>query len=584
MHSRRYLPIIVTLAVLVLVLGTAPAYAQDGTLKIKVKPKSGYTLVDGRPMGQGNHKLSLSPGEHEVGVYRYGRKPHVETVTITAGQTTNLSVTLEHIPGTVSGPWARIRLLVKPNHTAVFLNGRTPDFLIGCTGSTDGHLFVGQELLVPPGTHSIALALDGYNTYTTEVTVQVNQQAEIRHTMQRGSGEQALSAAALTIKQNNKLANIGDRPRDQGEGNSMKAAVASLSARLTADPTQISCGDSSRLSWSSTEAARAEISGLGEVDASGEQLVNPTGTTTYELTATGPGGLQSASATVNVDSAIEASLSVSPGEIRYRKIGDKVVEHGTAEVVWSTTNADRVTIESTREPENEVPASGTRTVQPAPEQTDIGPVDETVTGTLTATNNCGGSESRTVALRITGSIEALPEVVLASVFFPTDYPDQRNPGLGLLSSQQQTLSSLADGFKSYLEYDPDARLVLEAHADQRASRPYNQTLSERRAARVKQFLVDQGIASASIETTGLGEGQNLERSTVRALEAQNPNDPPRRRVRARYTDWLAHNRRVDVVLRPAGETSTRYYPHNADDSRILWQQPKPSRRRIEEAQ
>jgi outer membrane protein OmpA-like peptidoglycan-associated protein len=403
--------------------------------------------------------------------------------------------------------------------------------------------------------------------------------------MQRGSGEQALTAAALTIKQNNKLANVGDRPRDQGEGNSMKAAVASLSARLSADPTQISCGDSSRLSWSSTEAARAEISGVGEVDASGEQLVKPIGTTSYELTATGPGGLQSASAIVNVDSAIEASLSVSPGEIRYRKIGDKVVEHGTAEVVWSTTNADRVTIESTREPaEDEVPASGTRTVQPAPEQTDIGPVDETVTGTLTATNNCGGSESRTAALRITGSIEALPEVVLASIFFPTDYPDQRNPGLGLLRSQQQTLSSLADGFKGYLEYDPDAHLVLEAHADQRSTRPYNQTLSERRAARVKQFLVDQGIASASIETTGLGEGQNLERSTVRALEEQNPNDPPRRRVRARYTDWLAHNRRVDVVLRPAGETSTRYYPHNADDSRILWQQPKPSRRRIEEAQ
>ena len=580
MHSRRYLPIIATLAVLVLVLGTAPALAQDGTLKIKVKPKSGYTLVDGRPMGQGNRKLSLTPGEHEVGVYRYGRKPHVETVTITAGQTTNLNVTLESVPGTVSGPWARIRLLVKPNQTAVFLNGRTPDFLIGCTGSTDGHLFVGQELLVPPGTHSIALALDGYTTYTTEVTVQANQQAEIRHTMQRGSGEQALTAASLTIKQNNKLANVGDRPRDQGEGNSMKAAVSSLSARLSADPTQISCGDSSRLSWSSTEAARAEISGVGEVDASGEQLVNPTGTTTYELTATGPGGLQSASATVNVDSSIEASLSASPGEIRYRKIGDRVVEHGTSEISWTTSNADSVSID----PLGSVSAGGTRSVQPAPEQTETGPVSETINYALTAANNCGSSESRTAALRITGSIEPLPEVVLASVFFPTDYPDQRNPNLGLLRSQRQTLSSLADGFKSYLEYDPDARLVLEAHADQRHSRSYNQTLSERRAARVKQFLVDQGIASASIETTVLGEGQNLERSTVRALEEQNPNSPPRRRVRARYTDWLAHNRRVDVVLRPAGETSTRYYPHNADDSRILWQQPKPSRRRIEEAQ
>lgn len=579
--SARCFPLVaITVLALALFAVSAPASAQDGTLKVKVKPKSGYTLVDGRPMGQGSHTITLPAGEHEVGVYRYGRKPHVETVTIDAGQTTNLNVTLESVPGTVSGPWSRLRLLVKPNQAAVFLNGRTPDFLIGCAGSTDGHFLIGQELLVPPGTHTIALALDGYVTYTTEVTVEANQRAEIRHTMQRGSGEEPLSPGTLSFKPENKLAAVGDRPRDQGDGNSMKAAVASLSAQLSADPAQISCGDSSRLTWSSTEAARGEISGVGGVAASGEQLVTPAATTTYDFTAAGPGGVQTASATVNVDASIQASLSVNPPEIRYRKIGDKVIEHGTTEIIWSTSKADTVSID----PLGSVSAAGSRSLQPAPARTETGAVDESVTYTLNASNPCGTAETRAASLRITGSIEPLPEVVLASVFFPTDYPDARNPDLGLLRSQQQTLSSLADGFKKYLDYDPDARLVLESHADQRHSRPYNQALSERRAARVKQFLVDQGIAGASIETTGFGEDQNLERSTVEALEQQNPNQPPPRRLRARFTDWLAHNRRVDIVLRPAGETSTRYYPHHAADSGILWQQPKPSPRVVEGSQ
>ncbi|MFQ5694402.1 MAG: PEGA domain-containing protein [Terriglobia bacterium] len=581
MRSQRLAVVAAVLAVVVLVAASAaPAAAQEATLKIKVKPKSGYTLVDGRPLGQGNHTLRLPEGEHQVGIYRYGRKPHVETVTLTAGQTTNLEVRLESIPGTVSGPFSRIRLLVQPDDTAVFLNGRTPDFLVGCTGSTDGHFLVGQELLVPPGTHDIALALDGYTTYTTQVTVEANQRVEIRHVMQRGSGEQALPASAQSFKAEERLANLGPRPRDQGDGNSMKAAVASLSSQFSADPTSVSCQDSSRLTWSTTEAGRVEISGVGEVQSSGERLVTPTQTTTYELTAAGPGGVRRESATVNVNADIEASLGVAPSEIRYRRIGDRVLEHGRATVTWSTSNAAQVRLE----PFGEVSASGSRELQPTPQQTGVGPVDESITGTLTAANPCGGSVTRTAALRIVGSIEPVPEVVLASVFFPTDYPDEENPGLGLLGSQQRPLALLAEGFQKYLVYDGTAKLRLEAHADERRSDEYNQELSERRAARVKQFLVDQGVPAANIESQAFGEGRNLDRDTVKGLEEENPNEAPLVRVRNRTINWLAHNRRVDIVLRPSGETSVRYYPHNADDSRILWQRPKPSPRVVEENQ
>jgi peptidoglycan-associated lipoprotein len=558
-----------------------PAFAQNGTLKVKVKPKTGYTLVDGQPYGQGKRTVSLSAGEHEVGIYRYGHKPYTERVNIAAGQTTNLDVTLEPIGAPVAGPWGRIRLMVNPNHTGVFLNGTTPDFLVGCTGATDTAFIVHQELLVPPGTHDITLALNGYQTYTTSVTVEANQRVEVRHNMQSGSGQGTIPASAQTAKQENRLANRSNIPREKTGFASMHAAIAAVSGQFAGEPTQINCGDTSRLSWSSSEAALVEISEVGTVATSGEQLVEPHATTTYNFTAAGPSGRVQDSVTVNVNTEVVASLSVSPAEIRFRKIGDRIVEHGTANVNWSTSNADSVSVD----PLGSVSASGDREVQPTPQQTDIGPVSETVSYNLNATNVCGGSATQTASLTITGSIEPIPEVVLASVFFPTDYPEERNLNLGLVASQKRALSLLVDGFNKYLEYDPDARLLLEAHADERRSAEYNRGLSERRAGIVKQYLVDAGLAGDKVASQAFGEDQNLERSEVESLEEQNPSaEAAPRRVRSKRADWLAHNRRVDIVLRPSGDRSDRYYPHNADDSNILWQVPKPSRRRVEAVQ
>jgi hypothetical protein len=579
MRSRVFLTVAATLIAFLIGL---PAMAQDGTLKVKVKPKTGYTLVDGRAYGQGNRTIRLPAGEHQVGIYRYGYKPHIQKVSITAGQTSNLDVTLEPVGAPVSSPWGRIRLMVNPNLTAVYLNGKTPDFLIGCTGATDTNFIVKQELLVRPGSHTVTLALDGYRTYTTTVTVGENERVEIRHTMQRGDGEDTIPATAQAKKAESRLAKRNNIPREKTGFASMHAAIApvTVTGPFSANPSSVQCGESSRLTWGVAEAVRAEISGLGEVGASGEKLVTPTQTTTYNLTATGPGGVSTSSATVNVNTTITASLSAAPGEVRYHKIGDKVVEHGTTNLTWSTSNADSVSID----PVGSVSASGTRGVQPTPKKADLGPVSETVTYTLNASNACGGSATQTSSVRVTGSIEALPEVVLASIFFPTDYPDQRNPNLGLLRSQSRALGLLADGFKKYLQYDSSARLLLEAHADERASVSYNQMLAERRAARAKQFLVDAGISSGAIETTAFGEERNLEQSAVAELEKSNPNKGPRARISNRHADWLAHNRRVDIVLRPAGKRSDRYYPHTADDAGILWQVPKPARGVVEKNQ
>jgi peptidoglycan-associated lipoprotein len=550
-------------------LAALPAAAQDAKLSVCVKsPTQAYVFVDGRALGDGTkHNIRLAPGSHEVGVYNYGYKPFRTSVNLVAGEKQRIDVHLEPVGGPVSGPWGRIQIEGAPRH-AVLLNGKTPDYLVGHADEFNHDWIWKQELIVPPGTHQVTLLRDGRTTYEQEVSVAANQRVIIN-----AGG----STKTTDWPRGGKLSNL---PRFRAGLASATVAVAPVILNsFTATPARIQCEDSSRLAWETTDAVEAWLDN-NKVELDGQQLVTPLATTTYSLTAAGPGGRVSQSATVDVNTVVEASLSVNPSEIRYRRIGDRVIEHGTATVTWSTSNASTVTLD----PFGGVPASGNRTVQPAPRQTDFGPVNESVNYTLNASNKCGGSATRTAALRITGSIEPIPEVVLQSVFFPTDYPDERNPNLGLLSSQRRGLSLLADGFKKYLEYDPQAKLVLEGNADERRSVEYNRALGQRRAAIVKQFLVDAGIPAANLETTTFGEERNITRADVKQLEAQNPAKPPRARLGNVRGNWLAHNRRVDVVLRPTGQGSLRYYPHTGDDASILWQVPKPARRTVEKNQ
>ena len=161
---------------------------------------------------------------------------------------------------------------------------------------------------------------------------------------------------------------------------------------------------------------------------------------------------------------------------------------------------------------------------------------------------------------------------LHSVFFPTAQPRAEHPEGGLVASQQGTLTTLATDFKSYLTFKPDAHLTLNGHADVRGSVEYNQALSERRVARTKQFLVEQGVPDASIETHGLGKEQELTADQVKELVEQNPdlNAAEREKtLRDLTVIVLAQNRRVDVSLSTTGQQSVRLYPFNAADALTL---------------
>ncbi len=170
-------------------------------------------------------------------------------------------------------------------------------------------------------------------------------------------------------------------------------------------------------------------------------------------------------------------------------------------------------------------------------------------------------------------------LALHSVFFPTAQPREKHPEGGLVTSQQETLTTLATDFKAYIAIKPDAHLTLSGHTDVRGSVEYNQKLSERRVARVKAFLVEQGISEAAIDTKALGKEQELTVDQVKDLIEKNPDltDVERKKVlRQIKVIVLAQNRRVDITLSNTGQQSVQLYPFNAADSKTLLDMRAPA--------
>ncbi len=71
-------------------------------------------------------------------------------------------------------------------------------------------------------------------------------------------------------------------------------------ATLSANPDTIQAGQSTTLSWKTENATDVSIDGIGSVQPSGSQQVSPKQSTTYRLTAKGPGGSQEATTRVTV--------------------------------------------------------------------------------------------------------------------------------------------------------------------------------------------------------------------------------------------------------------------------------------------
>lgn len=211
----------------------------------------------------------------------------------------------------------------------------------------------------------------------------------------------------------------------------------------------------------------------------------------------------------------------------------------------------------------------------------------TYTITCTADDGQGGRTSATTTVEVQPPKELEARLALHSIYFPTDRPSVSNPSGGLLESQQKRLDTLAADFLQYLQYKPDANLLMTGHADRRGPKEYNQKLSERRVNRVKSYLVEHGVPADHLQTKAVGEEENMTADQVKALIQQNTNisEETRQKILKNFDAVvLANNRRVDLRLSTTGEQSQLGLPFNAEDAaELISRSAPPSKKAPEKA-
>lgn len=168
----------------------------------------------------------------------------------------------------------------------------------------------------------------------------------------------------------------------------LKVNPAQPKVTITALPNTIQIGQSSTITWDSTDARDCVAAGAweGTKTADGSMSVTPTelGAYTYSITCTGDGGSVTNSTTLTVreaDPAPEVSLKVTPGSI---------FKGSSANIEWASTNADSCTASGSWTGAKGV--SGSSSVSP------------TVAGNYTYVLNCtgpGGSASASAGLTVT---------------------------------------------------------------------------------------------------------------------------------------------------------------------------------------
>lgn len=72
-----------------------------------------------------------------------------------------------------------------------------------------------------------------------------------------------------------------------------------------------------------------------------------------------------------------------------------------------------------------------------------------------------------------------------------------------------------------LKANPNMRVRLEGHADERGTREYNLALGERRAQAIERYLQVQGVAASQLETVSYGEERPADTGTTEASYSRN---------------------------------------------------------------
>ena len=108
---------------------------------------------------------------------------------------------------------------------------------------------------------------------------------------------------------------------------------AAPTATLAANPAVIQPGQTTTLTWQTDNANDISIEGLGIVPSSGSKPVTPSASTTYTLSAKGPGGSKDASARVTVNTPVaQAQPSPSDEDLFAKNVKDVWFDYNKADI------------------------------------------------------------------------------------------------------------------------------------------------------------------------------------------------------------------------------------------------------------
>jgi len=241
-------------------------------------------------------------------------------------------------------------------------------------------------------------------------------------------------------------------------GNSV-VITNNCSVSLSASDTSIDDGDSSVLSWTSSDCTNLTLTDTGSVGSSGSKTVYPSSDRTYVLTGTGSNG---SSDTDSLTIYVNQNNNNNTCSINDFYADDTSIERGdTTTLRWTTSgDVDSVTLSSLSGNRSE---DGSASVSPF----------ETTTYTLRAYCNNGDTKSDSVTISVNGASTngSAPQVV-TTVATPLSTSQARLNGLTIPNSNVTTYSWFEWGPTQSLGYYTNKQTLTST-----ASTYYNDVVS-----------------------------------------------------------------------------------------------------------
>ena len=318
-------------------------------------------------------------GADSVTISGIGDVPANGQRSVSPTQTTTYRLTARNARGEVS---AIAQVVVSASAAAVFTSCS-----ISPTTITAGEAARITYATTNADTVTISPAVSGSGSLSPSGTVVVSPTSNTSYTLTaNGTGGPATCNVSLTV---NPATPTGQPPR-----------IVSF----TGNPTTITAGQSSTLTWNVEGADTVDISGIGTVPATGSRAVSPAQTQTYVLTAKNANGTSQANAPITVNpSTTPPPTSAAPviGGCQATPTGS--ITAGTPITIsYFSQNATAVTFSPA------VAGAGLN-----------GPVTVTPTATTTYTLTAAGSNNRTVTCTVTVNITPAPEPPTAIIAGPS---------------------------------------------------------------------------------------------------------------------------------------------------------------------